>query len=58
MNAFARILSVLLAMALPTDLLPVDAPVLRLVCVRNGWRYGDEAEPVYGRSDHRDFEGA
>ena len=40
------------------DLLPVDAPVLRLVSVREGWRNGDEAEPVYGRSDHRDFERA
>jgi hypothetical protein len=40
------------------DLLPVVALVLGLVSVREGWRVGDEAEPVYGRSDHRDFEGA
>ena len=30
------------------DLLPLDASVLRLVSVRDGWRDGDEAEPIYG----------
>jgi hypothetical protein len=36
---------------------PLDAPFEVSLC-REGWRDGDEAEPVTDDPDHRDFEGA